>query len=233
MKYCQFCGNSLRDDANFCEKCGKPIAPASNESHVNNNPFVIPTFGGGNDNMESKPVNTGPALPSFLFGGDSKPSTPSAPTPAPMNNEFGFNFSGDGLFFGEEEEEEKDEKKEKDKNVNKKIKWTILGSLIVIALIALCVFIAEGISALKITESNAQYLKDDNVLNYDEAVEVLGKPELDVTENNIRTCEWSSWLTSNVIVIEFEVQTDKEGTYYAAIEVIYNGEELVESFIQK
>ena len=188
MKYCQICGFPAPNDAKYCEKCGKSLV---GKSDMPNEPFSIPSIGGGYKKNQQTSYNqeqSGASLPSFLTGKNNLPKN--------EDEDFGFDFDTPST------DENRSVKPVKPKKqINKKLRRYIICFVLLIISILAFVFIREGISASKISYKNAEKILYENINDIKYCENLLGKPDSIENVSDIYTYKWNTWLNDNEIVM--------------------------------
>lgn len=210
MKYCHICGFPAPNDAKYCEKCGKSLV---GKSDMPNQPFTIPSIGGGNKRNQQSSYNqeNGASLPSFLTGKNNRPSN--------GDEDFGFDFDTPQ---GQEYQTIRKDKPKKEKN---KLLRYIIGFIFILISILAFVFIREGIAASKITYENAEKILYATVNDIEYCENLLGKPETITNESDIFTYTWNSWLKDDEIIITFR-KSELDDVYFVK-NIYFNGNEVL------
>lgn len=213
MKYCQICGFPAPNDAKYCEKCGKSLI---GKSDMPNEPFFIPSIGGGNNrNIQTsyQKDDNGTSLPSFLMGKGNPTRT--------EDGDIGFDFDTPN----EEGKNVKPVKPVKPKKeVNKKLRRYIFGFIFLIVAILAFVFIKEGISSHRISLKNAEKILYETANDIEYCEDILGKADEITNGEDNYTYKWNSWLSDDEIVIIFR-QSELDGEYIVK-NIYFNGKEV-------
>lgn len=69
MKYCSYCGCELKENANFCEKCGKQVVGVNiiSDKPTNPNQLVCPYCGSSNIQVQMVSENVNPGCFTILL----------------------------------------------------------------------------------------------------------------------------------------------------------------------